>query len=72
MTQDKNQQGLSGEWIGELQGLTVRRPGDLGLPVLELHGEDGLAATAVSREFVDGLTQASAELNMVLDEVSDE
>jgi hypothetical protein len=60
----------SGTWIGELRGATVREPGpDAEGPILELHGEEGMAAVEVTDEaFVNALTHATAEMKMVMED----
>jgi hypothetical protein len=58
----------SGEYLGEFQGLVIR--GTLegtGRPVLEIHGEDGMAAVEATEKSVEGFTEASAEIQMALD-----
>jgi hypothetical protein len=59
----------SGEWIGCVRGLRLRDPGpDADGPILEIHGEDGLAAMEFDDEaFVDGLTHTAAELKTALE-----
>jgi len=60
----------SGEWLGSLDGLKVRDPGpDAHGPVVELHGEEGMAAVEIASErFVDELSIAAAEVQMSIDE----
>lgn len=58
-------QHQSGEFLGELDGLKIR--GVLDGPVLEIHGEDGMAAVEITSErFVDGLTEAAAEVQTII------
>jgi hypothetical protein len=59
----------SGEWIGCVRGLRLRDPGpDADGAILEIHGEDGLAAMEFDDEaFVDGLTHTAAELKTALE-----
>jgi hypothetical protein len=65
----------SGEWLGNLEGLVVREPGpDSDGPVLEIHGEDdSLAATTITDDKqVEKLTEACAELNLLLEDSNSE
>jgi len=63
----------TGNWLGQLEGLKVREPGpDADGPIVEFHGEGGMAATEITSErFVDKLSEMAAEVQMVLDEVND-
>lgn len=58
----------SGEYLGKFQGLKIRGVlDDTGRPVLEIHGEDGMAAVEASEEAVEGFTEAAAEIQTALD-----
>jgi hypothetical protein len=61
---------LTGVWIGPVRGVTIREPGpDADGPVLEIRGEEGMAAMEFDDEaFVDGLTEMVAEMQMVFDQ----
>ena len=68
---ERENEHRSGEWVGQVRGMRVREPGDLDGPVLEIHGEEGMAAMVFNDEaFVEGLTHAAAEVQMVFDECS--
>lgn len=58
-----------GEWVGPVRGLSLREPGpDADGPILEIHGEDGMAAMEFDdEEFVEALTHLAAEIQMVHD-----
>ena len=59
----------SGTFLGEFRGLRI--PGNLedsGQPVLEIHGEENMAAVEMTEKAVEGLTEAAAEIRMALDE----
>lgn len=59
----------SGEFLGEMEGLKIR--GVLDGPVLEVHGDEGMAAVEITSEsFVDGLTEAAAQVQTILDRQS--
>ncbi|SDJ32239.1 hypothetical protein SAMN05216226_102126 [Halovenus aranensis] len=59
----------SGEFLGELNGLVVRGPcEETGLPVLEIHGEDGMAAVECPETAVGGLTETAAEIRLAVDQ----
>jgi len=58
----------SGEYLGEFDGLVLRGTlDDTGRPVLEVHGEDGMAAFEATEEAVEGLTEAAAEIQLTFD-----
>lgn len=57
-----------GEWLGMFEGSRVRDASEDVAPVIELHGEDGIAAIEANEHIVRGLTEAAAELNMALEE----
>ena len=63
----------TGNWLGQLEGLKVREQGpDADGPIVEFHGEDGMAATEITSErFVNKLSEMAAEVQMVLDGVND-
>jgi hypothetical protein len=52
-----------------MNGMTVREAGpDADGPILEIHGDEGMAAVEIDDEaFVDGLTHAAAELKTELE-----
>jgi hypothetical protein len=56
-----------GEWLGSLEGLTVRPSGvDADGPILQLNGSDGMAAIEVDTpRSIHGLEMAAAELRSV-------
>jgi len=55
----------AGKYLGEIIGIRVR--GGQDLTALEIHGEDGMAAVEIAdEEFVDGLTEAAAEVDLRL------
>jgi hypothetical protein len=59
---------LGGSWLGEVKRLSVRGPGsDDGDPVLEIHGDSGMAAAEIPPEYTDGLTDAATQLDMARD-----
>lgn len=58
----------SGPYLGEFEGLKIG--GILGgQPVLEIYGENGMAAVQMVEAAVDGLTEASAEIQMIFDQL---
>lgn len=58
----------SGKWLGELEGLRIEFVGDG--PILEIHGDQAMASVEILEErFVDGLTEAAAEIQLTLDEM---
>lgn len=69
---DKDDAGVgheSGEFLGEFEGLKIRGVlKDSGNPVLEIHGEDGMAAVEANKESVEGFTEAAAEIQSAIDE----
>ena len=67
---DDESQHRSGTWLGDVEGLRIREPGpDADGPLLEILGEEGMAATQFSKEeWVQGLTEASAEIQTWFDE----
>lgn len=68
---EREDEHRSGTWVGQVRGMRIREPGDLDGPVLEIHGEEGMAAMVFDDEsFVKGLTHAAAEMQMVFDEHS--
>jgi len=69
MSGDDSEQA-SGEWLGSVKEIGVRLPGpDADGPLLEIHGENGMAVVEIEdEEFVDGLTHAAAEVQTVLDD----
>lgn len=61
----------SGNWLGQLDGISVREPGpDADGAIVEFHGNEGMAATEINDEqFVEKLTELAAEVQLILDEV---
>jgi len=70
-TSNKEAEHRSGEWIGTLDGIVVREPAtDADGAIVELHGEDSIAATEIaSDELVDELSHMAAEVQLVLEGV---
>ena len=70
-TPNRDAEHRSGEWLGRLEGITVREPAtDADGAIVELHGEESMAATEiVSDELVDELSHMAAEVQLVLEEV---
>lgn len=67
-------QGIEkGYWVGEMEGMKVREGGpDVDGPVLEIHGEEGMAAVVVSDvDFVSEFAAVAAEVNLALEERRD-
>jgi hypothetical protein len=63
----------SGEYLGEFDGLALRSTlDDTGRPLLEVHGEDGMAAFEATEEAVDALTEAAAEIQLTFDQYDTE
>jgi hypothetical protein len=60
----------SGKWLGEFEGLMLRTPvdGEEHNPVLEIHGEEAMAAVEVGEQSVDGFTEAAAEISVALED----
>ena len=69
MSSDHGVDRDGGEWVGSVDGLSLREPGsDADGPILEIHGEDGMAAAEFDDEqFVEGLTHLAAEIQLVHD-----
>lgn len=63
----------SGYWLGSVAGLSVREPGpDADGPILEVIGEEGMVPMEFDNDaFIEGLTHAASEIQMVLDQYSD-
>jgi len=73
ITNDGKTQHRSGNWLGELDGIRVRSPGvDANGPIIELHGNEDMAAVEVTTEqFVDEFSKMAAEVQMALDASDD-
>lgn len=58
--ENKRTEQTSGSWVGKLRGMSVRDPGpDADGPILELHGEQGMAAVEIADEsIVDNVPDA--------------
>ena len=55
-----------GHWLGESTGLTVREPaGDHDLPILEIHGDEAMAAVQIDASTAKALSHVSGELQLV-------
>jgi len=67
-------QHRSGNWLGQLEGLSLREPGpDADGAIVEFHGSDDMAAVEIpSERFVDKFSELAAEVQLVLDGVDDE
>lgn len=58
----------SGPFLGMFEGLVIRGViEDSGHPVLEIHGDDKMAAVECTEKAVDGLTEAAAEIQTAID-----
>jgi len=70
-TSNKEAEHRSGEWLGKLDGITVREPAtDADGAIVEIHGEGSMAATEIaSDELVDELSHMAAEVQLVLEGV---
>lgn len=59
----------SGEWLGEATRIGVREAGeDADNPLLEIHGEEGMAAAEMTEEMSNALSHAAAELNLAMED----
>jgi hypothetical protein len=67
------EQHRSGDWLGQLEGISVREPGpDADGAIVELHGSEDMAAAEIENErFVDKLSDLAAEVQLILDGVDD-
>jgi len=62
---DGGEEQRSGMFLGTALGMRVREPGeDADHPLLEIYGDEGMAAVEMPSEFTDGLSHAAAELDM--------
>lgn len=68
VSSDTKTEHTSGAWLGMFEGIRVRNASEDCAPVIELHGENGMAAIEANKHIIQGLTEAAAELNMALDE----
>lgn len=70
---DDDNEHNSGEWVGPVRGMRVREPGEVDGPILEIHGEEGMAAMVFDDPpFVEGLNHATAEMNLLLEAEEDD
>ena len=64
---------MQGRWLGEIKGIQVREPAkDADGPILEIYGEEAMAAVEVGDiEDVEGLEMSMEEIRAVLEDEDD-